>query len=183
MLQHVPNILSAFRIPAALVLFAIYDPGSSTRTSICVALSVLIMVSDFLDGKLARKYSLESKIGYVLDGLGDRAVHVSVVLLFVTYGILNAMLAWALIFREMCVYAVRLLEADWHEGMPGTEQSFNKIYVSVVQLLLFVELVREAVISGPAPTTYVVIVNIILLGVAMFSYLLIIPRFVRSCMA
>jgi CDP-diacylglycerol--glycerol-3-phosphate 3-phosphatidyltransferase len=183
MLRHIPNILSAFRIPAALLLFAIYDPGSRTRSSLCVALSILIMVSDFLDGRLARKYSLVSKVGYVLDGLGDRAVNVSVFLLFVTYGILNAMLAWALIFREICVYALRLLEADWHEAMPGTEHSFNKIYVSAVQLLLFVELVREAVVSEPAPTTYVVAVNIILLGIALFSYLLIIPRLVRSCIA
>jgi phosphatidylglycerophosphate synthase len=183
MLRHLPNILSAFRIPAALVLFAIYDPTSRTRTSICVVLSGLIMVSDFLDGKLARKYSLESKVGYVLDGLGDRAVHVTVFLLFVTYGILNALLAWGLIFREMCVYAVRLVEEDWHEAMPGTEQLFNKVYVSVVQLLLLIELGREAVASAPAPTTYVVIVNIILFGIAMFSYLLIIPRLVRTCVA
>jgi phosphatidylglycerophosphate synthase len=92
------------------------------------------MVSDFFDGKLARKYSLESKVGYVLDGFADRTVHVSVFLLFVINGILNPIIAWLLISRDICVYALRLVQTEWHEEMPRFEETFNKIYVAVVQI-------------------------------------------------
>jgi len=60
-----PNLLSILRLPLAL-LFLKQDP--SYRLS---ALS-LAMISDGLDGFLARRYRLSSRVGTLLDPLMDR---------------------------------------------------------------------------------------------------------------
>ncbi len=77
------------------------------------------MGSDFFDGRIARKYHVASKFGYILDGLGDRACHVSAYLLLFIAGVLNVLVVWILIFREVSQYAVRLVETDWHSTQSG----------------------------------------------------------------
>jgi phosphatidylglycerophosphate synthase len=182
MLRHLPNILSAFRLAAGFAVLVAYNHRSTAQLGVCIVFSILIMLSDFLDGRIARKYSLTTKAGYILDGLADRSVHVSVYLILGVSGLLNLLLAWGLLFREICVYAVRVLNTDWHETMPGVEEWFNKVYVGVVQVLLFVELCREAVMERPASPIYTLLINVVLFSTMAFSYLLIGPKLLRSCM-
>jgi hypothetical protein len=64
-----------------------------------------------------------------------------------------------------------------------TEQIFNKIYVAVVQAILLVELAREFVVPNAAFSAYVLLVNIIMFAMMLLSYVLIVPRFARACIA
>src|SRR4051794_3655654 len=93
-IRHLPHALSVSRIPISLVIVAIYDQHSLRRSTVCLLLILVIIATDILDGLIARKYSLQSKFGYLLDGLGDRAFHVSCVLILAMTGILLLPLAW-----------------------------------------------------------------------------------------
>lgn len=66
-MKYVPNILSISRVIAASILFTFedfYDPVFLCIYLFCAA-------TDFFDGKIARKYHCESKLGAALDSIGD----------------------------------------------------------------------------------------------------------------
>ena len=66
-IKYVPNILSAIRIALGSILFT-YDSFYDTTF---LAIYVFCAATDFFDGKIARKYHCESKLGAALDSIGD----------------------------------------------------------------------------------------------------------------
>lgn len=96
---------------AAVVLMS---PWNTRRTWLAtVILIAAAMISDALDGYLARRWCVTTDMGYVLDAMGDRAIHLALILaIFVHYDI-NPVLIWLLIFRDIGIYAIRVLTPNW----------------------------------------------------------------------
>ena len=67
-LRHVPNAISMARIAAAPVLFGLALAG---RERAFAALLVAALLTDMVDGWIARTFGLESKRGAQLDSIGD----------------------------------------------------------------------------------------------------------------
>jgi phosphatidylglycerophosphate synthase len=100
------------------------------------------LLTDFLDGYLARRWNVATAFGYVMDGLGDRAMHVALLLVFMTrYGI-NPLLVWLVVFREIGVYAIRISSADWLGGAKSARLA-TVIHVSCFRLWLGLFLIRD----------------------------------------
>ncbi len=180
MTPHLPNLLSGFRIPAALLLLAIYRPDDSARAWISVGLVLLSMFTDFLDGVLARRYGLASPVGYLLDGLGDRAIHIAAYLLLFDAEVASAYLVWALIFREVSQYGVRAIEPSWHNSQSRSDRNVTRAYTIAVHVALLGELLRTAIEPGSPSSNYLATVNVALWIVAIASYSKIIPRLIRA---
>jgi phosphatidylglycerophosphate synthase len=178
--QHLPNLLSISRIPAALILLATYRFDSPSRALLLIGLVVMILVTDLIDGRIARRFGTASKVGYLLDGLGDRAVHVAAYLLLVMAEVLPVVLAWALMFREICQYGVRIVELDWHGSQSAADRAITRVYMIAVHAALLGELIRTAAAPGHPPGPYVVAVSTALSLVAISSYARIVPRLVRA---
>jgi CDP-diacylglycerol---glycerol-3-phosphate 3-phosphatidyltransferase len=178
--RHLPNLLSASRIPAALLLLALYRPDDALRTYLSLGLVLLIMATDLLDGRLARRYGLTSEFGYMLDGLGDRAVHVAAYLILLNAEVVSAYLVWALIFRELSQYGARMVEPAWHASQARADRIVTQAYTVAVQALLLCEVARNGIAPGTLNSIYVLAVNIILCGVGIASYSRILPRLLRA---
>jgi phosphatidylglycerophosphate synthase len=158
-----------------------YEPHSPLRLWTGVGLVIIIMGSDFFDGKIARKYRVASKFGYVLDGLGDRACHVSAYLLLFIAGILSVLVVWILIFREISQYAVRLVEPEWHSDQSGVDRAVAQIYTTIVQSLLLLEFLRALFYPEMGlPHIYVTAANLLLFVAVIASFTRIAPHLVRA---
>ena len=69
------NLLTIIRIIGTIpLIILIYKNGLSTSSLI---LFVLISVTDFLDGYIARKYNMCTKLGNILDGIADKFLMLS----------------------------------------------------------------------------------------------------------
>jgi CDP-diacylglycerol--glycerol-3-phosphate 3-phosphatidyltransferase len=68
MFRQLPNALSAARIAATPVLVALAAAGSLTAFT---WLLVAALLSDIADGLIARAFRLQSKLGALLDSIGD----------------------------------------------------------------------------------------------------------------
>ena len=163
----------------ALLLLVIYRPDSDFRSALAVGLVLFLLATDVLDGWLARRLGVTSEFGYLLDGLGDRAVHVSAYLLLVMSGTLSIFVAWVLIFREICQYAVRLIEAHWHESQSRADRTTTRLFTLAVHTALLAELGRTAV-QAAVPPFYPIVVNAVLLTVAAAAYFRLLPRIARA---
>ncbi|MCL2080155.1 MAG: CDP-alcohol phosphatidyltransferase family protein [Oscillospiraceae bacterium] len=98
-MKALPNILSVFRIclvPAFIVAY-ILDTGEMKVSAIIIY--AIACFSDFLDGYLARRLRAQSKLGKLLDPLGDKLITFAV-LICIT--ISRPMLLWA-----VCVFFIK----------------------------------------------------------------------------
>jgi phosphatidylglycerophosphate synthase len=66
-MKFVPNILSVSRVIAASFLFTFNDFYDPTF----LAIYIFCAATDFFDGKIARKFHCETKLGAALDSIGD----------------------------------------------------------------------------------------------------------------
>lgn len=109
MKKHIPNILTVLRFPMAAIC-AYYAISLEPKSLIIsLALFAIASITDFLDGYLARKWSLISNFGKIADPIADKALTLGVMLAFAIAGIFPF---WALIiiaFREISITIVRLL--------------------------------------------------------------------------
>jgi phosphatidylglycerophosphate synthase len=113
MRRYIPNALSLSRVILAILVIV-----ASIRLDVATYVATLCMlvvaaITDGLDGYLARRWRATSELGYVLDTMGDRAIQLALVLVFLVRYSFHPLFAWLLIFRDIGIYAVRLLADDW----------------------------------------------------------------------
>jgi len=80
MAMNIPNILSTFRLALVPVFVTVYFNGSENSHVYATGVYILAAFTDFLDGRIARKYNLVSKLGRILDPLGDKIMTFAVLL-------------------------------------------------------------------------------------------------------
>lgn len=99
--MNLANMITIFRIlliPVYLVFFY-----SSLENSILFAGIVFIIagISDILDGHIARKYHMISKLGTVLDPVADKLMMFTILISFVSKGIISSWILVALGLKEI----------------------------------------------------------------------------------
>lgn len=124
-LFNLPTWLTLSRIgitPVIIVL--LYFPNKIS----CLIATVLYMaasISDYVDGKMARRYGQVTSFGKFLDPLADKVLNCSI-LIMMTY--LQWVPAWVviiIIFRELMVTGLRAIAAD--EGYVMAADKFGKL--------------------------------------------------------
>ncbi len=100
--MNLPNKLTILRmimIPVFLVV--LYIPGLGMAGNIAAAaIFILASITDFLDGKIARKYNLVTNFGKFMDPLADKLL------------VCSALIALIIIAREFIISGFRLIAAD-----------------------------------------------------------------------
>ena len=95
-----PNLITLFRFLSAIYLFFNYEPYIF-NSYFLIALIAVIGLSDSLDGIVARKFNLVSKLGIILDPLTDRIVFI--ILLFWLSPLIPVNFIYAILIREFLV--------------------------------------------------------------------------------
>ena len=103
----IPNLLSVFRMIAFLPVIILF---SSEYYLSSFLLFTAAAWSDFLDGFLARKYSITSNLGSLLDLLADKVLVSSILifLVFYTGNIYLLILTTVIVVREISISSLRL---------------------------------------------------------------------------
>ena len=69
----IPNILSSFRVILAFVFLTIfYQSDLDNKERYSIAIILISALTDFLDGKIARKFNMVSELGKILDPIADK---------------------------------------------------------------------------------------------------------------
>lgn len=69
----IPNILSVFRIILAIIFLNISVKwGLDKKREILLIILILSGLTDFMDGKIARKFNMISELGKILDPIADK---------------------------------------------------------------------------------------------------------------
>ena len=128
-MKHLPNILTIARLILSLLMFvALAAIGAQALPDLAawlirfaVAAFIIAAVTDFFDGWLARRWSVTSLIGAILDPIADKILVCGAIL-----GLLAVRAPWVLIpggvilFREFAVSALREVLAPRGIKLPVT---------------------------------------------------------------
>ncbi len=112
--MNLPNKLTILRmimIPVFLVV--LYIPGLGMVGNIAAAaIFILASITDFLDGKIARKYNLVTNFGKFMDPLADKLLVCSALIALVDFDKVAAWIVIIIIAREFIISGFRLIAAD-----------------------------------------------------------------------
>lgn len=166
MFKHVPNILSCVR----LLLIPVFLYAYLGKEMVWVSFLIMLLsgITDILDGYLARKYSLITPLGKVLDPIADKLT-----VLCVTFAIAYRGFEWMwlvfyiLLFKELLLIAGGILlyrkkdivsSSRWY-GKLATVLLHISIYFGILlgdHLWIKICLLAAALISVGAGIAYVI---------------------------
>jgi len=143
-LLSLPNVVSLSRVVcAAGVLVA---GGTGER----VALIGIASASDFLDGWLARRRKMTTRLGAMLDPVADRCFVLACVAALVIDGALSTGQALVILSRDLAT-AVGFLVArsvSWLRAAPFQARSLGKVVTALQLATLLAALLLPAVVDG-----------------------------------
>src|SRR5215217_1835455 len=106
--RSVINALSLSRIGLGM-LFVICFQRKAAFIWASVAVCIVALVTDLLDGYLARRRKVASIHGRLWDSLGDKSFYAAIIIAFNAQGFLGVLVSWALLVREVVLYITRIL--------------------------------------------------------------------------
>lgn len=144
MLKHLPNMITVLRIIMTPFFAWLYLIGQHVWSFVLLA---AIMISDLVDGHLARKYHLQSKLGAILDPFADKLAQITVCICLYLRGIAPLWFMIALILKEgsqivlayICLRKkVEVQPARWYGKMATTlfyaVICFNLVFVPLIDM-------------------------------------------------
>ena len=124
-IKNLPNQLTVSRILLIFIFVALANIDankinfveipkhvSDTCHLIAYLVAILAGITDFLDGKIARKYKCESDFGRLMDPLADKIFIVATYVMMADYRIIPAWIVVVVLSREFLVTGLRLLAAS-----------------------------------------------------------------------
>lgn len=160
-LNSLPNQLTLFRIAVIPILLALFPLNFQALNTFCAVLFAVAAFTDWLDGYIARKFSLESKLGTLIDPIADKMLIAAALVLLAANGILWAWVAGLLICREMAMSGLRLVAQQ--QGIVIKVNVFGKLKTMLLDFAVFCLMINRPLFDWPFVT-----VGLVSLWLAVF---------------
>lgn len=112
--MNLPNKLTLFRVVLIpfFVFFLLAPYFEEYGNYIAVAIFIVASITDFLDGKIARKYNLVTNFGKFMDPLADKLFVCSALICLIQLELIPAWVVIIIIAREFIISGFRLVASD-----------------------------------------------------------------------
>ena len=151
---NIPNLLTWFRIvmiPVFITLFYLPDATLSLHNKhlFSMLLFVFAAITDWLDGYLARKLNQGSAFGAFLDPVADKLMVAAALIVLVSQGQVDAIIAFIIIGREITISALREWMAQLGEGKSIAVSMVGKIKTTFQLIAIPFLLYQEPLLGLP----------------------------------
>lgn len=119
---NIPNLLTWLRIlliPVFIAVFYVSDETLSMHHKHMLSFAIfwLASITDWLDGYLARVLNQSSAFGAFLDPVADKLMVVAALVILLSLGYVDAIIAFIIIGRELTISALR----EWMAQLGGSK--------------------------------------------------------------
>lgn len=170
--MNLPNKLTLSRLLAVVVITILYFifGGVTWNLFVIFSLFVLASITDYFDGKIARKNNMVTGFGKLADPLADKMLVITVMIILIDMGIIPYL--WMLIiviFRELLVSGIRLvlLEADSKSEISADILGKAKTMTQMVSISLLLLYAAIITITNNDFLSVVYIVSIVIFYISM----------------
>ena len=110
--MNLPNKLTLLRICLIPVFLILMLSQVSNFFLISCIIFIIASITDFLDGKIARKYNLVTDFGKFMDPLADKLLVLSALICMIEYDLVAGWMVIIIVARELTVSILRAIAAD-----------------------------------------------------------------------
>ena len=110
--MNLPNKLTLLRICLIPVFVILMLSQVSNFFLISCIIFIIASITDFLDGKIARKYNLVTDFGKFMDLLADKLLVLSALICMIEYDLVAGWMVIIIVARELTVSILRAIAAD-----------------------------------------------------------------------
>jgi CDP-diacylglycerol---glycerol-3-phosphate 3-phosphatidyltransferase len=153
--MNLPNKLTMIRIliiPIIVILFLLRDYLGKMQIQLIIMgiLFVIAAITDYFDGKIARKRNIVTTFGKFIDPLADKLLVITALLIFHSYYITysgtilsNSALwmpfwvIWVIISRELIVTSIRLVAIGEGKVLPAGKLGKYKAAFTMITLVYY----------------------------------------------
>ena len=107
--MNLPNKLSVARVLCIPAVVALLHFPSDVCRYIAAALFVLGCITDFLDGRIARKRNLVTDFGKFIDPVADKLLVLTTLIMLIHRGMMPAWIVIVILCRELAVDGLRMV--------------------------------------------------------------------------
>ena len=140
--MNLPNKLTIFRVVLIpfFVFFLLYPGFEGYGNYIATVIFIGASLTDFADGKIARKYNLVTNFGKFMDPLADKLVVCAAMICLIETGQLASWIVIVIISREFIISGFRLVASD--NGVVIAANYWGK-FKTTFQMLMIIVLVLD----------------------------------------
>ena len=167
MKMTLPNKLTILRMLLVPVFMALLLLGYRYWA---LAVFIIASVTDFLDGRIARKYNLVSTFGKFADPLADKLLVISAMVIFVEWGQMPSWVAMIVIARELAITSLRIIAAANGVIMAAEWSGKIKTACTMIGLCIMMTPLKDKVIGGVTLNTIIVVIILVTTVVSGIEY-------------
>ena len=171
MKKKIPNILTLFRLLLVPLFFIILISDNKNAYFISLLIFSIASITDFFDGRLARKYDAVSKFGLFMDPIADKALAISAFFGFLYIDVLvNVVEPWMvflIFFRDILVTFLRLIMN--RNGILMITSKIAKLKTTS-QLVSIIIILLSLIYSSIYPLDkYILLIRFTMISVTIFT--------------
>lgn len=131
---NIANNLTIARIMAVPFLVVLMYFPTKLTSLLAMLFFILASLTDLFDGFLARKYNIVTSMGKFLDPLADKLLIISVLIMLVQVGWLEAWIVIIIVGRETMITGLRAIAAEKGQVIPADRYGKLKTILQVVAI-------------------------------------------------
>jgi CDP-diacylglycerol---glycerol-3-phosphate 3-phosphatidyltransferase len=129
---NLPNAITVLRIGILPVLFLVLlEPGETLSLTIAI-LFILAALTDLLDGYVARRYNIVTRIGKLLDPIADKIIMSAAMVLLIPIGRIPAWVVALMIMRDFAVDGLRSMAAAEGHVIEASDLGKYKTFCQII---------------------------------------------------
>jgi len=109
--MNLPNKLTVGRLALTVIFVAVFICPIPFGETLALTLFLAASITDFFDGRIARRDKLVTNFGILMDPLADKILICSAFIAFVGRGLMPAWMVVLIVAREFAITGLRLLAA------------------------------------------------------------------------
>ena len=140
--MNLPNKLTVCRVALIpfFVVFLLYPDLTKYSNYIAAAIFIIASLTDYADGRIARKYNLVTNFGKFMDPLADKLLVCAAMICLVEMGKLAAWIVIVIMSREFIISGFRLVASD--NGIVIAASYWGK-FKTTFQMLMIIVLILD----------------------------------------
>src|ERR1700756_2971837 len=134
--MNLPNKLTVSRFALTVAFLAvIFSPRVQFRETVALALFSVASLTDYFDGKIARRDKLITNFGILMDPLADKILVCSAFIAFVGLTWMPAWMVVIIVARELAITGLRLLAASKNVVLAAEGYGKHKTISQIVAII------------------------------------------------
>ena len=131
-----PNLITLFRIFLAPIIVVLLISPFKVSAFITVVVFLVAAGSDWLDGRIARRYNQVTPLGTLLDPIADKILVMAALISLVSLQKVPAWIVVALVARDIAVSGMRQMGAVKGDVMPASTAAKYKTAFQMAAVVL-----------------------------------------------